>query len=271
MPLVAIKLGGSLITDKTTEATFRKEIATRISMEIQRARQQNPDLQILLGHGSGSFGHFEAKRYGTIDGVHTPEDWYGFTRVAAAAAQLNKLVTTTLLDAGMPVFPIQPSASAKVSNGRIDSMNLEAIESCFDQHIVPLVYGDVAFDRVRGGTIISTETIFDYLVANIKVDRVIMVGEVDGVYDGQGTVIPSITEQNFESIAPHLGQSRGVDVTGGMYAKVKDMLTIASNPPYPMIYILSGLVDDRLYLALTDQQVPMTRIYNTHYRKVTSL
>lgn len=263
MSLTAIKLGGSLITDKTIQASFRADVTKRIAQEIQLARVSKPDLQILLGHGSGSFGHFEANKYDTLNGVHTSQEWYGFARVAHVAAQLNKLVAEQMLDAGIPIFPIQPSASVIATDGKIHAMQLGNLQLCLEKGLVPLVYGDVAFDTVRGGTIVSTETVFDYLVANLDAVRILLVGEVDGVYDGDGQVIPEITWENFEQISVHIGRSRGVDVTGGMYSKVRDMLQIANTPPYPIIEILNGLVPDRVYAAMMNQPVPLTRICKT--------
>ena len=60
--LVFLKLGGSLITNKARRDTAQHAIINRLSVEIASARSYNPNLQILLGHGSGSFGHMAAKK-----------------------------------------------------------------------------------------------------------------------------------------------------------------------------------------------------------------
>ncbi|MEO1290635.1 MAG: uridylate kinase, partial [Chloroflexota bacterium] len=83
-----IKLGGSLITDKTQEATLRPDVLARIADEIAQIYNSH-DLRLIVGHGSGSFGHFEAKRHGTIKGVETSEQWAGFASVARVASELN--------------------------------------------------------------------------------------------------------------------------------------------------------------------------------------
>ncbi|HNT75017.1 MAG TPA: uridylate kinase, partial [Anaerolineae bacterium] len=76
--LVFVKLGGSLITDKRERATLRSGVLPRMAHELREALTASPDLRVLLGHGSGSFGHWEAKRYGTRQGVTTTEQWRGF-------------------------------------------------------------------------------------------------------------------------------------------------------------------------------------------------
>ena len=68
--LVFVKLGGSLITDKRVAEAPRLEVIDRMAQEIAAARQADPALQIVIGHGSGSFGHLHGRKYGTRAGVH---------------------------------------------------------------------------------------------------------------------------------------------------------------------------------------------------------
>src|SRR5690349_2801409 len=117
--LTFVKLGGSLVTDKRVENTFRPEAAERVAAELQAALTQNSDLRLLVGHGSGSFGHVAAKRYGTMQGVHTAEEWRGFAHVATVAAELNHLMAKTLDAAGVPVWRMQTSASSLSHDGAI--------------------------------------------------------------------------------------------------------------------------------------------------------
>src|SRR5512144_2558166 len=63
--LALLKLGGSLITDKTRPYTARIEKIADLAREIAAAKRTRPDLPLLLGHGSGSFGHTAAKEYAT--------------------------------------------------------------------------------------------------------------------------------------------------------------------------------------------------------------
>jgi isopentenyl phosphate kinase len=255
-----LKLGGSLITDKNNKATFRQDVMARVASEIREALNNQPDMRLIIGHGSGSFGHFEAKQYNTIAGVHSKEDWVGFTKVATAAAELNYLVAKELHAADVPAMRIQPSASAVASDGKITSMNVANIEQTLNHGLVPLVYGDVAFDDVRGGTIISTESVFTYLAAQLPVNRILLLGEVDGVYDSQQNVIPEIIPDNFYKYESALTGSSGVDVTGGMLTKVEDMLELAAHAPYPIIQIINGNKADIIRDALSNLPVVGTII-----------
>lgn len=240
MTLTFIKLGGSLITDKLVERSYREAAVSRLAKEITTAYHALPDLQLLIGHGSGSFGHFAAKQYQTAAGVRSAEEWRAFAHVATVAAELNNLVAQSLEKAGLPVWRIQPSASAISHDGEIVSMVLEPIRTALEQRLIPLVYGDVSLDKARGGTIISTEKVFFYLAKHLPVQQVLLLGEVAGVYDTEGNIIPEITPRNYSEIERALGGSAGVDVTGGMETKVRDMVTLVQVMPMMTIRIMTG-------------------------------
>jgi isopentenyl phosphate kinase len=244
--LLFLKLGGSLLTDKTGVEAVRPDALARLAAEIAQAREAQPDLRLVLGHGSGSFGHVAGARHGTRRGVATAEQWLGFAEVSAAAARLNRLVCEALLSAGVPTVSLQPSASAVCEDGQIVSLALEPVAAALAAGVLPLVYGDVAFDRVRGGTIISTEEVMGYLAERLRPAWFLLAGETAGVLDQQGELVPLITRENFEAIQPALGGSRGTDVTGGMAAKVLAMLELAEAHEGLAIRIFSGLAEGAL-------------------------
>jgi isopentenyl phosphate kinase len=258
--LTFVKLGGSLITDKRVENSFRAKAASRVARELHEALSQDAALQLVVGHGSGSFGHVAAKQYGTMQGVNTPEQWRGFAQVATVASELSFLMARTLRDEGVPVIRFQPSASALAEDGRIAKMALEPIRRALEHRLLPLVYGDVAFDDVRGGTIISTETIFFYLARQLPVDQILLLGEVEGVYDADGTLIPSITPETLPEVERALGGSAGTDVTGGMETKVRDMVALVKEQPKITIRIMNGQTPDLLRDTLLSRAAPGTLI-----------
>ncbi len=109
--------------------------------------------------------------------------------------------------------------------------------------LVPLIYGDVAIDIQQGGTIISTEEILSYLAYVLDPDRLLLAGETDGVLDAVGYTIPQIDAPAILQFDKAIGASRGTDVTGGMVAKVGDMVALSQSQPDLVIRIFSGLVE----------------------------
>lgn len=246
--LTFVKLGGSLITDKRGDQSYRAEIMARTAAEIAQA--YTPEQPLLIGHGSGSFGHVVAQRYGTAQGVRTAHEWRGFAEVSLVARRLNSLVLEALSAAGLPVIGFQPSASARCADGQLLSMESELIGRALSHGLVPLVHGDVAFDEVRGGTIVSTEAIFVYLAERLQPKRILLLGEAEGVYGADRQIIARITPQNFPEIAAALGGSSGADVTGGMAAKVQAMLALAQRVAGLQIQIMGGSEPGQVAAAL---------------------
>ncbi len=266
-PVVLLKLGGSLITDKRQPETPRLEVLARLAQELAAARAARPDIRLVLGHGSGSYGHVVGSRYGTRRGVNTPEGWYGFAATADAAARLNRIVTTALLAVGLPVWSIQPSVALRCVDGRVQVGPEETVALALERGLIPLVYGDVALDSVRGGSIASTEEIFERLADRLQPVRILLAGEVDGIFTADPQLDPTarpiahITPATLGQTAGGLGGSHGVDVTGGMAAKVEQALGLVRRHPGLEVIVCSGLLPGRLFTALTDWSRPVgTRI-----------
>lgn len=245
--LVFCKLGGSVITDKARAETARPDVIARLASEIARSLAARSNLRLVLGHGSGSFGHVAALRYGTRQGVRSAADWHGFCQVAAAAARLNRLVTDRLLEAGVPVWSLPPSASAWCSAGELVSLASQPVQIALDHGLVPLVHGDVALDDVWGGTIVSTEQVLSYLARRMPPARIILVSAVDGVYtadpsrEPSAQLFPEITPETWASVRAALAGSHGTDVTGGMLSKVETMVHLVQDMPDLTAHVLSGL------------------------------
>jgi isopentenyl phosphate kinase len=256
--LIFCKLGGSVLTDKQQPATPRPGVIARLAAEIAAARAQQPGMRLLLGHGSGSFGHVSARRYHVQEGIASEGDWWGYAETSAAAAQLNRLVTDACLQAGVPVVSIQPSASARCREGELVHMEDYPIRQALDHDLVPMVYGDVAFDEQRGCTIVSTEAELSYLASRLAPVRLILVGQVDGVYDADPLAdaaarrIARITPVAFARIEGQLGGSHGVDVTGGMLSKVRQMVRLVERGHAERVHLVSGLQPGALTEVLLD-------------------
>jgi len=253
---VFVKLGGSLITEKTREAAPRVDIIHRLAQEIRGALDASPGTALVLGHGSGSFGHFAAQRYHVHTGVRGPEGWAGMAETSAAATRLNRLVTDALLQARVPAIAFQPSASAVCEAGLLTWMATGPVEAALAHGLVPLLYGDVAFDVEQGTAIVSTEDIFVYLASRILPSRILVVGDVDGIYEEdpvenpRSRRFPVITPSTWEQVRASLGGSRGTDVTGGMLGKVMKLLPLVQQHPGLTIRIFSGAIEGRLTEAL---------------------
>jgi isopentenyl phosphate kinase len=248
-----LKLGGSLITDKTRPHTLHPDVIARLAEEIKTCRQEFKNLHLLLGHGSGSFGHVPAQRHGTRQGVTSAEGWHGFAEVWFEATTLNCIVMEALHAVELPAISFPASASATTRDGQVLTWDLAPIKAAFRANLLPVVYGDVVFDTVRGGTILSTEDIFTHLARQLSPQRILLAGSEEGVWADfpQCTqLIPEITPGNWEAIAAALAGASATDVTGGMRSKVRTMLTLTTEIPGLEVLIFNGHKPGNLLAAL---------------------
>lgn len=252
MNITLLKLGGSLVTDKSHAYTALPERIKLIADEIARARVSDPDLRLILGNGAGSFAHRSAAKYGTINGFVDENSLYGACVVHKDAIELNRIITEALLKKNIPVFSLQPSAFLMTNGKKLTESNLRIIEGMIQKKYIPFVYGDVIVDQLQGSTIFSTDTIFAIIAAFLSTKgyhvRVIHAGNYPGVLDKDNNVIQKITPESFLEISSSLHENRIVDVTGGMKLKVEEMLKLTALGIES--YILDGTQKNRIYQAL---------------------
>jgi isopentenyl phosphate kinase len=251
--IVFLKLGGSLITDKDRPYTARLDVIRRIADEINQAIKGNPDLQIVLGHGSGSFGHAAAVEYGFIEALSSESQWLGFQSVWIAAHKLNNLVMEECRNMGLPVVSFPPSASISSNRKKIVEWNTYPLKSALDHKLIPVIFGDTIFDKSLGGIILSTEELFLYLIDQFIPDRIILAGKEPGVWSDfpeKKNLIPKLTPENYSVLNKNIITSQFDDVTGGMQKKVKIMLEAISNHPSLSVEIITGEIPGNILKSL---------------------
>jgi isopentenyl phosphate kinase len=270
--LVFLKLGGSLITDKTQPYTPLLDVMDDLALQIKTALQAHPNLLLVLGHGAGSFGHVPASEYKTRDGllpratplIHRERDesdesyWKGFAEVWYQASSLNRYMMKALHNVGLRAIALPPSASVIASNGQVAVWDTTPIRMALAAGIVPVVFGDTVFDEVRGGTILSTEDLFMHLTRALHPERILLAGLEAAVwadFPARTKIIETIMPQSFNEIKANVGKSAAADVTGGMESKVRQMLDLVEGNSDLKIQIFSGAEPGNIVRALTGENL----------------
>jgi isopentenyl phosphate kinase len=255
--LIFIKLGGSVITDKDTADTADLIRIKAISEEIAAAIKDRPDLALVIGHGSGSFGHHAAHKFGTREGISTSSDWQGFTEVALKARELNQIVVDQLQAAGINAISFSPFSGIRAENRIIQSWDVSNLETCLQKSLIPVIYGDVILDNQLGGTILSTEELFSWLALKLQPSSVLLAGLEEGVWADFPTcdkLLSEICPRDFSAKDSTLQASKSTDVTGGMRSKVQAMIELVELLPTLQVQIFSGKDPGNVYSALMGNQ-----------------
>lgn len=249
--MIFLKLGGSLITEKAVREKARRDVIRRLAGEIREALIAKPETRLLIGHGSGSFGHPAAAQFGTLGGAKTSDEWRGFAEVWAAANRLHRIVLEAMIDVGLSVVSFPPSANAIANRGEVVEMSSEQIHRALEARLVPLLYGDVAFDRSRGATIVSTERVLSYLASELRPSRILLAGSEEGVYRDYPARQQLLTELSHDMLPElRLETAEATDVTGGMEHKVQAALKLAHADGTAEVRIFSGATAGNVQAAL---------------------
>ena len=260
--VVLVKLGGSLITDKRRESHARLEVIERLAAEIAASRRRMPE-RLILGHGSGSFGHVAAARHGLGRGPVDDAGVEGAFDTREQADKLHRMVLEALLRAGVEAFSWAPSVQLRTTAGQPATGYYDSVLRGLELGLVPVTYGDVVLDNKWKMAICSTEVVFRYLVERLDehgatVRRILWLGETEGVYDRDGSTVPRIDAAGYREVLDAVGDAAGTDVTGGMRLRLETARALARVGVES--WLLDGRVPGRLTAALAGEDVPGTRV-----------
>ena len=253
--LVILKIGGSVITDKTGELFARTEVINRIAEEVQKAKLDN----LIIVHGGGSFGHPIAKKYGIKEGLKQESQKIHFAETHHLMTVLNGLVMDALILHNIPAVSITPSSFIITKKGRIFIFDETILRLLLKMRLVPVLYGDAILDNQLGFTVISGDQIISHLARKFEASRIVIGVDVDGLLssDPKTTKNPKLyshlTLKELESKKNNIKLSNFSDVTGGMLGKINELTPIIKQG-IP-VSIINANKKNRIYKALIGTSV----------------
>lgn len=257
LPLIIIKLGGSVITYKDRSSPqIRTTTIKRLAREIKQILNQNR-YQLILVHGAGSFAHPLAKRYDLHHGAKTKEQKFGLSLTQQAMSRLNSLIMASLIKEKIPVISLPPHAFTEQSEGRLWELDYQIIKQYLAQNFVPVLFGDVILDNQWGCSILSGDTIVSCLAQKLGAHKIIFLSDVDGIFDSDPKKNPSarliqkVNNHNLQQVLKGLSPNNYRDVTGEMYGKI---MSIKKNLAGVKVLIINGQKTRVLVAAVNKDQ-----------------
>ncbi len=239
-----LKLGGSVITDKTagSAGAIRQDTLAAIATEIARY----PDTPLLIVHGAGSFGHPQAKTWKIQEGVGR-ENRKGIFETHEAVSELNRAVVAALRTTGIEAVSIHPLHGLEAAGGRLLDHPSGHLDLMIGLGMVPVIHGDVVMDQVRGACIVSGDQLIRVLATGLKMERVGLATDVPGLLAEDGSVVRELRRSTAHQV--RIGTSGTIDVTGGMEGKIAELLSLADTGIQSEIFHISQI---GAFLAGTD-------------------
>ncbi|MEM4285320.1 MAG: isopentenyl phosphate kinase [Candidatus Nitrosocaldus sp.] len=219
--IALIKLGGSIVTFKDKPLAFNAPAVEGISRMLKTI----DDIQMIVVHGGGSFGHY----YSVIYDMHSKPAEYskeGVSKVRCSMVDLNNRIINIMFEQGLRPYPIH--ASSFIGEGKVAIGNrVEELYNISKDGLIPVTYGDVMHYQGNLYYILSGDEIMSILAEHLRgrVSIALFTLAVDGIYkDMQSREL--IRELRYASDASMDDVS--MDVTGGMRRKVREGFKIAS-------------------------------------------
>ena len=219
---VVMKLGGGLITDKSSFIVPKKGVIDSICKEISKIISNGHSVTLI--HGAGSFGHLLAREWslaGGLDPEISEQQRDAVLRVRSDMIELCGYVTNSLSHHGIKCEVFPPSEWVMGTGSSFDG-DLGIFEDV-PKGTVPVSFGDVV--RVGGEAefgILSG----DDLMARISLELpsvshcIFLLGDVDGMMDlppnVEGSKLIPIWSAGERIETTHNAEQ---DVTGGIELK----------------------------------------------------
>ena len=262
---IIIKFGGGLITIKDQLCSPKIDVIHNLAKSVQHL--VNKDIQVIIVHGAGSFGHLKAKYWKLHEGrtnVGLPTEDVLVTQDEAIESvrrdmlNLNQLVSEELNKLGISTISHSPHEWA-TGTGQNFSGDLRRFN--LDEHLVHITYGDVVdcLNEKEFG-ILSGDDICYRLAVELNASHMIFaMGGAPGVMSSppsepSAELIP-IWSQNKQFEGVHQSE---IDVTGGIHLKLSVAEKISKH--VPMVWIIDGECPERIVEVALNGETYGTRI-----------
>jgi isopentenyl phosphate kinase len=199
-----LKIGGSVITDKSSRETLDRKALERCAEKISDA-----SCRTVIVHGAGSFGHPHVKEFGLENGGTN-----GVRNVQLALEVLCAEFTGELESQGVGTTAIHPSSCASADDLQPLARQVERV---LETGLTPVLHGDLMPSGERF-KVVSGDRFLEALPEHLDFDAVGACSSTVGVLDSDGEVLHQVDGE-----IGHEHEQDSVDVTGGMAKKVERM------------------------------------------------
>lgn len=258
---VVIKLGGGLITDKSTHKAVNYdavESSSRVIMEIV-SLGYTP----IIVHGAGSFGHLSAKKWNIAEGLvpeMSKQQRDAVANIRSDMKELCGILTDRIEEAGLDCDTFPPSQWARGTGSEFTGV-ISMFERAPDDPI-PITFGDVVdTDDSREFGILSGDDIMLRIAKEVHdISHVIfLIGDAPGIMDRPPKLDGAMLLEKWSSReiidSEHM---KDIDVTGGIQLKMRRASEISRH--VEQVWIIDGRKPNRILELLTNGQTIGTRI-----------
>ena len=258
--IIVLKIGGSVITHKNRKGGYlRRKLFDDIAKNLKKLLDSNCSFHLVLIHGAGSVGHQLAHKYKLKDGAKKdPKKWRGSTVTRLQTQRMHTSLLETLTKCKLPVVYARTSSMVIHKNKKISWFGNDVFREMLRHDRIPLLYGEMVFDKDLGMSICSGDAIAAHLAQNYPVEKIFFASDVDGIFNKDpykhkdAELIKRINLKKVFSKKVELSSSHSIDTTDGLQGKLKQFSDIQSKQ-LKKIIIFNGL-EKKNYLEIFEKE-----------------
>ena len=223
--LIVIKYGGNVLIDRNIFNNFIEDISVLNKL----------GLSIVVVHGGGPRIERKLKKENIktrfINGLRVTDEKV-ISIVEEVLIDFNKDIVNSLIEKGSPAVPI----TSKLNNiikvipdnkelgfvGIPESINTEILKNIINQKQIPII-APLGIDKDKNTYNINGDTAASAIAKKLKSRRLLLMTNVEGVYDDRKNLISEIKPFDIENLV------KLKIVQGGMIPKIKNCIDAVEN------------------------------------------
>ncbi|TFF68096.1 amino acid kinase [Candidatus Thorarchaeota archaeon] len=265
--LTVLKLGGSLLTDKSKPYTLREDVLISVVQEIRQCLDKGLIGSLIVVHGVGSFGHPPVIEHRLHKGFQSPDQLLPISKTQTIVNELRMSITKEFQAAEIPVNLFHPSSMVVSNKMQMEDYFLDSLRGYLKLGMVILLGGDMIFDRAMGFSVGSGDQLAGILAKDLGAEHLLFAMDVDGVYDGDpikddsAALLTEISLREMDEVLRDIDARSGADASGAMRGKLRSLMPLSDRVEEGLqIALLSMIKPGRLSALLEGKDIRMTRI-----------
>lgn len=262
-----LKLGGSLLTDKSKPYEARTALIDSVAKELSECLDEGLVESLVLVQGVGSYGHPPVLEHALHRGFQDKKQLLAISKTQRTVNKLRDIVVESLQKYEIPVNLMHPSSTIVAEKMRIKEHFLEPLRGYLSIGMIPLVGGDMLYDTAMGFSVGSGDLLAVLLARELRAKRLLFATDVLGVYDQDPKVNPDaalmreVNLSELESVLEGMGKSRIADASGAMKGKLSKLASATELIQGGLeVALLSMMEPGKLKQVLRGDDVEATRI-----------
>ena len=268
--IVILKLGGSLLTDKSTPYKLRQKIIKAVAVEIKECLDLELIKSLVIVHGVGSIGHPPVLKYNLHKGFRNKDQLISMSRTQQIVNEFRKTIATTFLEEEIPINLMHASSMVVGNKMVITDHSFNSLKGFLSLGMIPLIGGDMMYDNIMGFSVCSGDQIAVVLSRVLHAKQLLFATDVPGVFDKDpksgepAQLLREINVNEIEQLLSKTKESTKTDASGKMRGKLISLVSIKDLIKESLdVAILSMSKKGVLKKYLQGEKIELTKvIYN---------